>query len=252
VIDLIYCANGSPKFAKIAIDAGYSYGAQLPGHVPFPLAFADQNWKKPDRGAYITALTQHRPQMASVLDWERPEQLSEVLAWAEDAAQFVDTVMLIPKVPGGIDQLPRIIGGKPVRLGFSIPTRHGGTAVWPGEFHGWPIHLLGGSPQAQMKWRSRMTGVASADGNYHHKMATINCQFWQPGNATYAVNRWWPTLVEADGARWGDGTAGADAPYEAFRRSCINIMEAWRAIDSGWAISGTIQGQPRQLPLYQS
>jgi hypothetical protein len=235
VIDLIYCANGNPRFAKIAIDAGYGYGAQLPGHVPYPLVFADQNWKKPDREAYITALSEHQPKMASVLDWERPSQLPEVLAWAEDAAPFVDTIMLIPKVPGGVSQLPREIGGKPIRLGFSIPTRHGGTAVWPGEFYGWPIHLLGGSPQAQMKWYGRLAGVVSADGNYHGLKARKWCEHWE-----------WPGRWVADG-----GATENDAHYEAFRLSCINIMEAWRQIDSGLAnISGTIRRQSRQLPLY--
>ena len=234
-MELIYCAAGNSRFAKIALDAGYSYGAQLPGTVYFPLSFADQNWKKPDKEAYMLALSQHQPRMASVLDWERHEQLPEVLGWAEEAAAFTDSVMLIPKVPGGVDRLPRIIGGKPIRLGFSVPTRHGGTTVWAGEFHGWPVHLLGGSPQAQMKWYSRLSGVVSADGNYHQKMATRYCQFWQPGTATYAHNRWWPTLLEADGKKWGDGTSQADAPYEAFRRSCEAVVDAWKIV---WGEAG--------------
>lgn len=50
-------------------------------------------------------------------------------------------------------------------------------------------------------------------------------QFWAPGNATYALDRYWPRLREADGERWGD-----DAPYEAFRRSCENIVREWERI----------------------
>lgn len=147
---LIYCADGNARFAEIAVNAGFLYGAQLPPRgLPYPPYFADQNWKNPNRERYMSELAKHRPFMASVLDWERAEQLPEVLDWAEDAAQFVDVVMIIPKVLGGIAKLPRRIGGKPVRLGYSVPTKFGGTAVPYSEFYGWPVHLLGGNPHRQ-------------------------------------------------------------------------------------------------------
>lgn len=219
-IELIYCANGNKEFARIAIEAGYTYGAQLPHTVYFPPAFADQDWKKPNREAYMAALAKHQPRMASVLDWERPEQLPEVLSWAEDAAQFVEVVMIIPKVFSGIPQLPRSIGGKTVRLGYSVPTRHGGTQLPVWEFAGWPVHLLGGSPQAQMRLRPYFD-VVSADGNMAHKMATVFCAFWDGRKTTKRGQ--WPTIKDYDGKPWpNDG-----AHYEAFRRSCANIMQAW-------------------------
>jgi hypothetical protein len=70
--------------------------------------------------------------------------------------------------------------------------------------------------------------VRSVDGNMHHMMATRRCQFWVPGTARYAKNHYWPTLAEFHGEKWGDGSGTADAPYEAFRRSCVNIMEMWK------------------------
>jgi hypothetical protein len=224
-MEIVYCANGNQRFAQIAIDAGFRYGAQLPGTVYRAPWFADQDWKRPNRERYMAALAQHRPHMASVLDWERKEQLSEVLAWAEDAAQYVDVVMLIPKVQGGIPQLPRSIGGKIVRLGYSVPTKFGGSQLPAWEFAGWPVHLLGGSPHKQMAL-TRYFDVQSADGNLAMKMAIRYCQFWTPGNARYASNRYWPAVREAnDGIRLTD----PDLPYEAFRRSCENIMAAWKA-----------------------
>lgn len=226
--ELIYCANGNARFAQIATDHGFVYGAQMPGTVYFPPAFVDQNWKKPDKERYMTALREHKPHMASVIDWERKEQLLEVLSWAEDAAMFVDVVMVIPKVPGCVQLLPRSIGGKSVRLGFSIPTKHGGTACHPMEFVGWPVHLLGGSPQAQLKWFTRLPGIISADGNMHHKMATRMNAFWYPSR--FPGRGYWPRLAEFDGKRWGDGSNMADAPYEAFRRSCVNIKAAWASL----------------------
>jgi hypothetical protein len=163
-MELIYCADGNRRFAQIAIDHGYLYGAQLPKTVYFPPFFADQCWKKPNRAAYMAALAQHRPHMASVLDLERADQLDEVLSWAEEAAQYVQCVMLIPKVFGIIPRLPRRIGGADVRLGYSVPTKFGGTELPVWEFAGWPVHLLGGSPNAQMELAHYMA-VESADGN---------------------------------------------------------------------------------------
>lgn len=225
---IVYCANGNERFARIAIEAGYRYGAQLPGTVYLSVWFADQDWKKPNREGYMAALAEHRPEMATVLDWERDEQLPEVLDWAEEAAQYVNRVLIIPKVMGGIAHLPRRINGTDVVLAYSVPTRYGGTQLPLWEFRGWPMHLLGGSPQRQMNvWQhlSCIAEVVSVDGNYANKMATKWNQFWMPGNARFAQNRYWPRLREADGQDWGE-----DAPYEAFRRSCQNIVAEWEAL----------------------
>jgi hypothetical protein len=211
--------------AKIAIDAGFLYGSQIPETFYFPIYFADQDWKKPNREVYIDGLAKHKPRMATVLDWERPDQLSEVIGWSEMAAVHVETVIIIPKVHGGVSRLPRTVGGADVRLGYSVPTNYGGTELPIWEFSGWPVHLLGGSPHRQMELAQYMD-VRSTDGNMAQMMAVRYCQFWTPGNARYASNRWWPTLREAnDGEKW----PGDNAHHEAFRRSCENVMRAWRS-----------------------
>lgn len=219
-MDLYYCANGNRRFAEIAINHGFLYGAQMPGTVYFPPHFCDQDWKKPNRKIYMAKLAEHRPYLASVLDLEQPAQLGEVLGWAEDAAQWVNVVMIIPKFFGAIELLPRTIAGKPIRLGYSVPTRFGGTEVPTWEFAGWPVHLLGGQPHKQAEL-SHYLNVVSADGNYAKKMAIEYGQFWAPGNARYAANRYWPKLSEA-----GDH-CDEDMPYVAFERSCKNIMSAF-------------------------
>lgn len=222
---LIYCADGNKRFAQIAIDAGFLYGAQLPGTVYHSIHFADQDWRKPDREKYMGALANHQPYMATVLDWERDEQLAEVLSWAEEAAQYVKQIVIIPKIFDGIPRLPETIGNAEVILGYSVPTKYAGTPTPVWEFGNWPVHLLGGSPHRQIEMKYYLN-VVSLDGNYINKLATRNCQFWvENGLAKYARNRWWPTLQEADGNGWGQ-----DAPYEAFRRSCENIIKAWSKI----------------------
>lgn len=229
---LIYCAGKNKRFDDIALSAGYRLGARLPATVYHPPYFADQDWRRPDRAVYMAALAHHRPHVATVLDWEREEQLTEVLDWAEEAAQHVkEKVLIIPKVTGAIGRLPRRIGGKDVVLGYSVPTTYGGTELLLGEFAGWPIHLLGGSPQAQMHIWYHLTPIAevvSVDGNMTQKLANAHCQFWVPGTANYAHNRFWPTLSEADGQLWL-----TDGPYEAFRRSCENVAAAWEQMTRG-------------------
>lgn len=226
--DLIFCSGGDKGFARLAVEAGFRYGAQLPNtvHDYAPLYFADQDWKRPNREAYLAALAQHRPTLGTVLDWERDDQFAEVLAWAEDVARHVQVVVLIPKVIGGIARLPRVIGGRPIRLGYSAASTYGGAAVPVWEFIGWPVHVLGGSPHRQMKM-AHYLDVHSCDGNVARRMAVTHCAFWAPGTATNSKNRWWPQLGDLGEASWGK-----DAPYEAFRRSCKAILAAWRQLGS--------------------
>jgi hypothetical protein len=215
---LIYCAHGNRQFAESAIAAGFQYGSRLPGTVYHPVYFADQNWKKPNRVAYMQALARHRPVMATVLDWERHEQLPEVLDWANEAAQYVSQVLIIPKIVGGIAHLPRRIGAADVVLAYSVPTQHGGTNVPAWEFIDWPVHLLGGQPQHQMRLYQYLD-VQSVDGNYANRMATQFCKYWVPHTGTGST-RYWEHLTGH----------GIDAPYAAFARSCENIMLAWKLL----------------------
>lgn len=216
---LIFCGGGNKRYAEIAISAGFEYGARLPGTVYYPLYFADQNWKHPNRKLYMDGLKKYRPIIASVLDWEQEEQLTEILDWATEAARYVHKIMIIPKVHGGIKFLPNKIDGKPVILGYSVPTKHGGTDLFLSEFVGWPVHLLGGSPRSQIRF-SKYLNVVSADGNMAMLMANKYCAFFDDS----FHGTCWPTLLDYDNKRWN-----GDGPYEAFRRSCENIRLYWEA-----------------------
>lgn len=219
---LIYCAAGNKRYMDIALKHGFKCGAQLPNTIYHEPYFVDQNYNKPNFDKYMKALEKHKPFMATVLDWDERRSFDEVLQWAEAAAQFVqDSVIIIPKICGTIAQIPHTIGGKNVRLGYSIPTTHGGTPVPIWEFFGRPVHLLGGSPQSQLENMRYGLNVKSADGNYTSKMANRYNQFFVNGTATYAKNRYYPQLQESV---YGD--IAIDAPYFAFELSCINFMAA--------------------------
>lgn len=220
VPELIYCAGGNRRYAQIAIDAGMGYGAQLPSKTYFPLDFADQNWKKPNREKYMAALATHRPRMATVLDLESHEQLEDVMDWAEEAAQWVgETVIIIPKAMGIIPLIPETIGGRRVRLGYSVPTTYGGTELPLWEFGDRPVHLLGGWITAQLQLR-RYLNVESADGNAWQIRAALMTHF--------------------DGKRWvklgkstGSNIDADDIPYTMFYLTCIHMMQAWRDWSGG-------------------
>jgi hypothetical protein len=229
VPELVFCAGKNPTFAAIAVAAGFRYGAQLPCTTYAPVWFADQDWNRPDRAAYIAALRQHRPALATVLDWERADQLAEVLGWAEDAAPLVEQVLIIPKVvswSNPLDQLPRRIGGAEIVAAYSVPTRHGGTDLPIAYFAGWPVHLLGGSPHEQMRLVRSFAAVGatvvSVDGNMHQRQANELGAFWR---AQKGRKGHWVQLAEVGAGDWG-----RDSNVEAFRRSCENIAAAWRLL----------------------
>jgi ribosomal protein S18 acetylase RimI-like enzyme len=230
MVDLIYCAAGNKRYMDIALKHGFKCGGQLPGTIYHDMYFADQNYHAPNFDAYMSALEKERPYMATVIDYEDHVSFSEVMRWAETASRFVqDTVIIIPKVCGTIPDIPREINGKRVRLGYSIPTTHGGTQVPAWEFAGWPVHLLGGSPQSQLANRKQygLMDTISMDGNYTQKMASQYNQFFTNGCATYAKNRFWPQLQETQ-----IGFVDEDALYIAFELSCINFNAALAGCDA--------------------
>ena len=217
---LIYCAAGNRRFAQIAIDRGYKYGAQLPNTIYFNPHFTDQNWKNPDRPGYMAALEQYRPALATVLDWEHDEQFNEVIDWATEAAQWVqEAVIIIPKVVGGVRRIPRQINGKEVRLGYSASSSFSSTPVGLDEFQSWPVHCLGGTVRTQLEMRSKVD-MRSADGNYIQNMARRWNMFYSP--SVKAKNNGWPQLRE-----FGLEFMKKDAIYLAFELTCIGVPMAF-------------------------
>lgn len=216
--ELIFCGGKNPNFARIATSHGFKYGAQLPCTTYEPVYFADQDWKNPNRASYMAELDFHKPHIATVLDLERDDQFDEVVSWAEEASKFVKVVIIIPKFVGAIQKIPKVIMDTEIRLGYSVPTKFSFTVVEPREFSGRGVHLLGGSPGAQMRL-SHVMDVRSVDGNMMMKMANRGL-FWTRGKGLFSNH--WSSIKESDGKKW-DG----NATHEAFRRSCLNIVEAW-------------------------
>jgi len=221
---LIYCGAGNKRFAKIAIECGLEYGARLPNKIYHAPYFADQDWQNPNRQRYMAAVRQYRPALATVLDLEDETQLTEVMSWAEEVAAYVtEAVIIIPKIPV-IDKLPHTIQGRQVRLGYPVPikteSKFAGRPLPIWAYGRRPVHLLGGSPQAQLTLAHSLN-VQSIDNNYIMNRA-IKGMFFSGGSARYAKNRYFPLGNESV---FGDVLI--DMPYFMFRLSCINLVAAW-------------------------
>lgn len=172
----------------------------------------------------MKGLARHRPALATVLDWEEEGQLPEVLDWAEEAAAHVtEGLIIIPKVPGLVAQIPRQVSGKRTILGYSVPTSYGASPLGLWELTGWPVHLLGGSPQRQMELWTYLRGiceVVSVDGSMTAQQAR-RCRFWSP--VATAKGRWVQLNETGD-------TRPRGANLESFRLSLVNVRAAWATL----------------------
>ena len=214
-IRLIYSGGGNPRFYNIAMNYGFKYGAQLPDTIYGKLYFADQNWKKPNKKLYMEYIKKYKPYIATIIDWERPNQYSEIIEWGDEISEYVKKIIIIPKVRGSVNKIPKTINGKEIILGYSIPTKYGSTPVPVEEFKGWKIHLLGGSPLKQIYYFKKLHALSkiySIDGNYFRYKAVRFCEFWN------LSGKWTP-----------DGKANiVDAPYYCFEKSCKNLASFWK------------------------
>jgi hypothetical protein len=210
---LIFCAGRNRRYAEIALAHGFAYGCRSDYRPLFPVVFADLNWRAPDLDRHAAFVAEHRPALAVAPDVLRPDALPDTLRYAERLARHAARVLIVPKCEGVLDRLP---AGEPwLVVGYSVPTRYGGAdGVLLPDVRRFPVHLLGGTPHAQLVL-AHYLDVSSADGNSHMKAAAFQ-KFWKSG-------RW-------VNGHYDDPTfdPGHDAPYRAFARSCANIAAAWR------------------------
>lgn len=225
MIQLIYCAGGSTKYAEQLPD-GWGVGARLPGlNYEDDLIFVDNDWRNPDLPGYKTAISECKsmPELVTVRDWDDTTNREEVIEkWCEELAPMVGTLIVIPKVMGTIDQIPTKIGGRPVRLGYSVPTKWGATSVPLWEFGRRPVHLLGGSPANQLK-AGRYLNAVSADINYFHVPSKVG-RFFHGGALPKGREKHWAYLSEIGKGGMQDGC------YEAFRLSLSWYQKVWQSL----------------------
>jgi hypothetical protein len=95
-------------------------------------------------------------------DIENLDHLERILDEARALLEFADDVILVPKDPRLAETLDEMIPSC-FLLGYSVPTRYGGTVLPLSAFQG-RVHLLGGRPDVQ-RTVARRVPVISIDCN---------------------------------------------------------------------------------------
>lgn len=158
----------SKRVIDLASRHGWRPGARYTNtrdvrHTAFSgVGFLDIDWKRYDYSRHIAAAELLRPFMTVARDIECICQLDEILDEALALKKYATHVVLVPKDPSLHGRFEELLPSE-FLLGFSVPTRYGGTPLAPDNFRR-PVHLLGGRPDAQLKYAQLMP-VASVDCN---------------------------------------------------------------------------------------
>ncbi len=218
MLDLIYCAGGNPRLSQIAHEEGWLLGFRSDKTMgTFAASFVDIDYKQPDFERHLAVVARHQPKYAVVPDLSEAgvtmEDIDRAISQAGELAQYCEVPLIVPKLSGQIDMLPRSIA-----VGYSVPSRYGGASYPLWELAGRRVHLLGGSPKKQFQVYLHLAGIAevmSADGNYAQKQAVRYAEYW-------TGKKW----IEHE-----DVKQGRENLYlECFRRSCRNIRAYWQQI----------------------
>lgn len=111
--------------------------------------FLDIDWKNYDFVRHLDAAAEKRPRITIARDIECIFQMDSILKEAERLSEFSTHVALVPKDPLLNGRLTELIPHNYI-LGYSVPTKYGGTEVSIESFDR-PVHLLGGRPDVQRR-----------------------------------------------------------------------------------------------------
>lgn len=164
---LKFVAHGR-RVISLALAEGWRPGARYTNlrdvrHVPFAdIGFLDIDWKNYCFDSHLAATAICRPFVTVARDVECVSQLDKILGEAGELQKHATRVIIVPKDPRLEGRMHRSIPNE-FLLGYSVPTRYGGTSISPEAFE-WSVHLLGGRPDAQRRLADRMP-VVSMDCN---------------------------------------------------------------------------------------
>lgn len=127
------------------------------------LGFLDIHWQNYSFDLHAKAAATTNPCLTVARDIERVDELNRILDQASALAEHADRVVIVPKAPELAEGLTEHIPEQFI-LGYSVPTRYGGTEIPLGAFGRRPVHLLGGRPDVQRKLADRLN-VVSLDTN---------------------------------------------------------------------------------------
>jgi hypothetical protein len=104
------------------------------------LGFLDIEWKNYSFHRHLEAAKATNPLVTVALDIENPRKLPEIIDQAHELNLYSDRVVIVPKHLSLQRKLHSHIP-KQFVLGYSVPTRYGGTLI-PARCFTRPVHLL--------------------------------------------------------------------------------------------------------------
>jgi hypothetical protein len=126
------------------------------------VGFIDIEWTNYSFKRHLEAVKATRPLLTVAMDIMDPRRLPRILDQAFELSLHCDRVVVVPKHSTLAHKLELLIP-KQFILGYSVPTRYGGTMI-PTSCFRRPVHLLGGRPDVQRKLAESMP-VVSIDCN---------------------------------------------------------------------------------------
>jgi hypothetical protein len=154
----------SRTILSIAMQYGWKPAARYTNlrdirHLPC-LGFLDIEWRNYSFERHLEAARSLKPMTTVARDVLDIKELDGILHEASLLARYSENVVVVPKDPRLRNKIERLIPPEFV-LGYSVPTRYGGTQIPAGAFKG-PVHLLGGRPDVQRDLADRMDVVSVA------------------------------------------------------------------------------------------
>lgn len=174
------------------------------------LGFLDIDWRNYNFAKHLEATRSTRPMLTVARDIEDIANLERTLDEGRTLLRYADGVIIVPKDPRLGEALDELIPAAFI-LGYSVPTRYGGTTLPLRAFRR-PVHLLGGRPDVQRRLAQQLPVVS------------IDC------------NRF---TLDASYGDYFDGTLFRPHPVGGYERcieaSVANINILWRGYrTNGW------------------
>ncbi len=215
-MDTIYCAGQNRRLMQIAYEEGYLLGIRSDLlDFGYPISFVDIDYRRPDFPSHLEIVKKHRPKYATVPDLSETVtsevDVMRAISQAEELSGYCEVVLIVPKRSDQLSLIP-----SQYAIAYSVPTSYGGAKFGIWKLRGRRVHLLGGSPQMQMRLYGYMPAeIQSADGNMAQLMAVKMAKYWQ-------------------GKRWHKhpqhGQGIPDLYLDCWQRSCENIRAYWQQI----------------------
>ncbi|MDI7384248.1 DUF6610 family protein [Cronobacter dublinensis] len=158
----------SQKVLNISIKHGWYPGARytnlrnLKGIDFENQGFIDIDWKNYNFEKHLAAVKEKKPFLTIARDVENIFELDSILKQAEILKEHSLHVAIVPKDVCMNNRLTQLVP-KEFILGYSVPTKYGGTKVSIDSFDR-EVHLLGGRPDVQRRLANYMN-VLSLDCN---------------------------------------------------------------------------------------